>query len=112
MSEGEPWGAQKKVVEALLSERQIKVANFFSKKQVKSFAQIFAVSYLIKAYLYRDERNVTWIDNLAIDLMTMNKAIDGKSVKLASKVAIGGTVRSIFNLSRWKKLIEGQEESE
>lgn len=113
MSEGEPWGAQKKVVEALLSEKQIKVANFLKKRQIWNFAQIFAASYLVRTYLYRDEgKNVTWIDNLALDLLTMNKALDGKSVKLASKVAIGGTVRSIFNISRWKKLIEGEEKVE
>lgn len=105
----EPWRAQEVVVNELVSEEHYKVANFLSKRQVKAFAQILAVTHAVKEHLYRDAGKVTFLDIYAEELMRLNKAQDGKCVKLAARVAEGGTVRSIFNLSRWKKIISGEE---
>lgn len=112
MSEGDPFKAQIECVSELLSEEHYKVANFFSKKQVKNFAQILAITHLYKAYLLRDERKKTWLDIFAEELMRMNKAIDGKSVKLASQVAQGANIRSVFNLQRFRRLMTGREKEE
>jgi hypothetical protein len=113
-SQDEPWGAQLRVADALLSEDEINVPNFFSKKQVKMFSQLSALSVLYKQYLLRKNgdainSSVTWLDVLIENYKTLLKAQDGKAVKLASKVAVSGKTRLMLNLQRVKEKLVGHE---
>ena len=109
--EAEPWGAANRVVQALVSEDEINVPNFFSKKQVKMFAQLSAMSILYKKYLLRNNDNgqVTWLDVLIENYKRLLKAQDGKAVKLAARVSVSGQQRYLLNLQRVKELLVGRE---
>jgi hypothetical protein len=111
--EAEPWGASNRVVQALVSEEEINVPNFFSKKQVKMFAQLSAMSVLYKKYLLRNDGDAspTWLDVLIENYKRLLKAQDGKAVKLASKVAVSTQSRTCLTfrgLSAY--LLEGKAE--
>ena len=112
--EAEPWGASNRVVQALVSEEEINVPNFFSKKQVKMFAQLSAMSVLYKKYLLRNDGDAspTWLDVLIENYKRLLKAQDGKAVKLASKVAVSTQSRYLLNLQRVKRLLVGRESGE
>ena len=112
--EAEPWGASNRVVQALVSEDEINVPNFFSKKQVKMFAQLSAMSVLYKKYLLRNDGDAspTWLDVLIENYKRLLKAQDGKAVKLASKVAVSTQSRYLLNLQRVKRLLVGRESGE
>lgn len=113
--ETDPWLAQVKVVNELLSEQHINVPNQFSGRQIKRFAQMEALSYLHKKYLLRvdgeDLKNEnTWVDILMIGYKTMLKAHKGWAVKLASKVAAAGSqMRMMLNLQRRREILVGGE---
>lgn len=109
--EAEPWGAANRVVQALVSEDEINVPNFFSKKQVKMFAQLSAMSILYKKYLLRNNDNgqATWLDVLIENYKRLLKAQDGKAVKLAARVSVSGQQRYLLNLQRVKELLVGRE---
>jgi hypothetical protein len=112
--EAEPWGAANRVVQALVSEEEINVPNFFTKKQVKMFAQLSAMSVLYKKYLLRNDGDAspTWLDVLIENYKRLLKAQDGKAVKLASKVAVSTQSRYLLNLQRVKRLLVGRESGE
>jgi len=110
--EAEPWGAANRVVQALVSEDEINVPNFFTKKQVKMFAQLSAMSVLYKKYLLRndsDNSQATWLDVLIENYKRLLKAQDGKAVKLAARVSVSGQQRYLLNLQRVKELLVGRE---
>jgi len=113
--EAEPWGAANRVVQALTSEDEINVPNFFTKKQVKMFAQLSAMSVLYKKYLLRndsDNSQATWLDVLIENYKRLLKAQDGKAVKLAARVSVSGQQRYLLNLQRIKELMVGREKGE
>jgi hypothetical protein len=114
--ESDPWGASYRTVDALLSEREISVPNFFTKKQVKMFSQLTALSVLYKQYLLRLQgedafKTITWLDVLIEEYMRLLKAEDGKAVKLASRVAVSGQSKVMLNLQRVKERLVGRESS-
>jgi Tfp pilus assembly pilus retraction ATPase PilT len=111
--ESDPWESAQRLTEALVSEKEINVPNFFSKKQVKIFSQLSALSVLYKQYLLRlqnPQETVTWLDILIENYKTLNKALDGKAVKLASKVATSSQSKVMLNLQRVKERFMGREE--
>jgi len=113
--EAEPWGAANRVVQALTSEDEINVPNFFTRKQVKMFAQLSAMSVLYKKYLLRndsDNSQATWLDVLIENYKRLLKAQDGKAVKLAARVSVSGQQRYLLNLQRIKELMVGREKGE
>jgi len=101
----EPWSPSALVISELLNPRNSYVSRF-SKKQIRFLSESLALIHVIKTYLNTD---VEWLEELIRQYARLNKFEDGWIIKQAVNVARSSSTRMLFNLSRWKRVLYGEE---
>jgi len=102
----EPWAPATMVISNLLHPRQVYVARF-NKKQIRFLSEATSILHVVSEYL---SVNIAWLDELIRQYARLNKFEDGWVIKEAVNVAKSGTTRMLFQLSRWKRVLFGEEE--
>jgi len=101
----EPWSPSAMVIANLLHPRQVYVARF-NKKQIRFLSEATSILHVVNEYL---SVNIAWLDELIRQYARLNKFEDGWVIKEAVNVAKSGSTRMLFNLSRWKRVLFGEE---
>jgi len=101
----EPWAPATIVISELLNPRNVYVSKF-NKRQIRFLSEAVSITYVIREYMNTD---ITWMEELLRQYARLNKFEDGWTVKQAVNVAKAGSTRMLFNLSRVKRLLYGEE---
>jgi len=101
----EPWAPATLVITALLNPHQVYVARY-SKKQIRFLSESVSLLHIVRKYMTTE---VSWLEELIRQYARLNKFEDGWVIKQAVGVAKTGSTRMLFNLSRWKRTLFGEE---
>jgi hypothetical protein len=117
---GEPWYAPNRLIEALLSEKEVYVVNRLNRRQIRAIAETLGLMSLLDSYVImqddgqnrgKGERKAThWLEEIVFRFLMLSKANDGWAVRVARDVARGQATRMMFNISRWRRVFFGSED--